>query len=207
MEDVSSWCCDLWNLTMLLTELKTTTLLLLLLCSRWGCCTGTDIMWHANVEDAGTNDPAKTAPKSQRYWDENNIEKPEYAYTDAEYRAMKNVGNVSVISGGFVGPVVICFVLGMVAGLYVLYTARNAGGIVGGPWHQETSRRLGGAAETGGSEGSKPVEAFVRWLQSAMNDPPLHNRSSSSGNGSIDPQEQARQARLARFQAEAEKVD
>jgi hypothetical protein len=190
-------------LTMLWTELKTTTLLLLLLCSRCWCCTGTDITWHANVEDAGTNDPAKTAPKSQRYWDENNIEKPDYAYTDAEYRAMKNVGNVSVISGGFVGPaVVVCFVLGMVAGLYVLYTARSTGGGgpagIGGPSWQTSSQRLGSGdpSEIGGSDGSNPIDAFLRWLRSAMNPPPFDNRSSGSD---MDAQEQARQARLARF--------
>jgi hypothetical protein len=188
-------------------------LLLMLFCLQWGFGSATDITWHANVEDAGTNDPAKTAPKSQRYWDENNIEKPDYAYTDAEHRARKTVGNVSVISGGIVAPTVVTFfVLGMAAGLYVLYAARSAGG--------GASHRLGTGdpSEAGGSEeGSSPVDAFLRWLHSAMNPPPLHShRSSGTGTGSgMDPQEQARQARLARFHptssssatADAEKLD
>lgn len=41
-----------------------------------------------NVKWSGNNDPnapeAAKVPRSQKYWDENNIERPDYAKTDAE---------------------------------------------------------------------------------------------------------------------------
>ena len=41
-----------------------------------------------NVKWSGNNDPnapeAARVPRSQKYWDENNIERPDYAKTDAE---------------------------------------------------------------------------------------------------------------------------
>lgn len=42
----------------------------------------TQVKWTANT--ANDNDPAATAPRSQKYWDENNIKRPDYAKTDSE---------------------------------------------------------------------------------------------------------------------------
>ena len=42
----------------------------------------TNVKWTAANENS--NDPASTAPKSQKYWDEHNIQRPDYAKTDAE---------------------------------------------------------------------------------------------------------------------------
>jgi hypothetical protein len=45
---------------------------------------GTDIKWTAG--DSSGSDAAK-APRSQKYWDEHGIERPDYAKTDAELAA------------------------------------------------------------------------------------------------------------------------
>jgi len=47
--------------------------------------TATNIKWHQTKVDP--KDPAQNAPKSQKYWDEHNIERPDYAKTDAEVAA------------------------------------------------------------------------------------------------------------------------
>ena len=44
---------------------------------------GTNIKWTAG-NSASKNDPAATAPRSQKYWDEHGIKRPDYAKTDAE---------------------------------------------------------------------------------------------------------------------------
>lgn len=50
-----------------------------------------------NVKWIGNNNPnsplASRVPRSQKYWDENNIERPDYAKTDAEIAAEKMNGN------------------------------------------------------------------------------------------------------------------
>jgi hypothetical protein len=57
-------------------------LLLLILLSLYSTSMvhGTDIKWTSTQND----DAAANAPKSQKYWDENNIKRPDYAKTDAE---------------------------------------------------------------------------------------------------------------------------
>jgi hypothetical protein len=51
----------------------------------------TNVKWTAN------NDPnapiASKVPRSQKYWDENNIERPDYAKTDAEIAEERMAGN------------------------------------------------------------------------------------------------------------------
>mmetsp|Transcript_14312 Transcript_14312/g.23669 ORF Transcript_14312/g.23669 Transcript_14312/m.23669 type:complete len:144 (-) Transcript_14312:124-555(-) len=43
------------------------------------------VTWTAS--SSGKDDPAATAPRSQKYWDENGIKRPDYAKTDAELAA------------------------------------------------------------------------------------------------------------------------
>jgi len=43
---------------------------------------GTNIKWIPGND--GKNTPAASAPRSQKYWDEHNIERPDYAKTDEE---------------------------------------------------------------------------------------------------------------------------
>lgn len=64
----------------------------------------TDIKWKGTTN--GSRDPAKTAPKSQKYWDENNIERPDYAKTDAEIAAER--GESSPSSKNWIGLIIIC---------------------------------------------------------------------------------------------------
>lgn len=50
-----------------------------------------DIKWTSTQKD----DEAAKAPKSQKYWDEHNIKRPDYAKTDAEVRAERGGGRGS----------------------------------------------------------------------------------------------------------------
>ncbi|GAX11410.1 hypothetical protein FisN_22Lh087 [Fistulifera solaris] len=55
---------------------------------------GTEIKWKGTSQDG---DPAKTAPKSQRYWDQHNIARPDYAKTDAEIATERGDANYPAI--------------------------------------------------------------------------------------------------------------
>jgi hypothetical protein len=56
---------------------------------------GTEIKWKGTSHG---DDPAKTAPKSQRYWDEHNIARPDYAKTDAEIAMERGDTNYTAIA-------------------------------------------------------------------------------------------------------------
>ena len=45
----------------------------------------TSMKWTRNKNDPYKDTDAANAPRSQKYWDENNIERPDYALTDDEY--------------------------------------------------------------------------------------------------------------------------
>jgi hypothetical protein len=83
----------------------------------------TEITWQANDEQ--DNDPAKTAPRSQKYWDEHNIQRPDYAKTDTEIWAEK--GHAWWMHPA-VGFTVISFVIGMAVGLLFLHQTRQPAG-------------------------------------------------------------------------------
>ena len=58
--------------------------LFLLLLSNY-TCKSTTIKWTPGISGAlDGHETAATAPRSQKYWDENNIERPDYAKTDTE---------------------------------------------------------------------------------------------------------------------------
>jgi len=69
----------------------------------------TKIKWTS--ASSGNQDPAKTAPKSQKYWDEHNIERPDYGKTDAEIAAERG-------ESYSVPPVAIVLVLGVAYAIY-----------------------------------------------------------------------------------------
>ena len=98
----------------------------------WGLAAATEIKWHANHQT--DHDPAKTAPRSQKYWDEHNIQRPEYGKTDAEAWA-ERIEQSSWWMHPVVGFVVVSFVVGMMAGLVFLQQMR---------FHK--GERLGGGA-------------------------------------------------------------
>jgi hypothetical protein len=49
----------------------------------------TKVIWQGNDNVPPPHEAAHNAPRSQKYWDEHGIERPEYAMTDAEIRAKR----------------------------------------------------------------------------------------------------------------------
>ena len=94
----------------------------------WGLAEGTEIKWQGNHDDTD-HDPAKTAPRSQKYWDEHNIQRPDYGKTDAEaWAERQNEQSSSWWMHPFVGFVIVSFVVGMMAGLVFLQQMRSIKG-------------------------------------------------------------------------------
>ena len=73
--------------------------------------------WIPGAQD--DNDAAATAPKSQKYWDEHNIKRPDYAKTDAEI-AMDRGGSSSLV---IIWIPILLFVVGFVG--YQIYVNRG----------------------------------------------------------------------------------
>eukprot|EP00814_Leptocylindrus_danicus_P018013 CAMPEP_0116043494 /NCGR_PEP_ID=MMETSP0321-20121206/26402_1 /TAXON_ID=163516 /ORGANISM="Leptocylindrus danicus var. danicus, Strain B650" /LENGTH=156 /DNA_ID=CAMNT_0003524339 /DNA_START=121 /DNA_END=588 /DNA_ORIENTATION=+ len=48
-------------------------------------CYATNVKWTPNQDDKFKDTDAANAPRSQKYWDEHNIERPDYALSDDEY--------------------------------------------------------------------------------------------------------------------------
>lgn len=72
----------------------------------------TKVQWEGNKNISPEHEAAHNAPRSQKYWDEHNIKRPDYAKTDAEIRAerMKN-GNGSRSGFGLFGRFMIVSVI------------------------------------------------------------------------------------------------
>jgi len=60
----------------------------------------TKVQWQGNDNVPPHHEAAHNAPRSQKYWDEHGIERPEYAMTDAEIRAKRRQQNDSGGGGG-----------------------------------------------------------------------------------------------------------
>jgi hypothetical protein len=73
------------------------------------------VKWQAATD--GSSNPAHTAPRSQRYWDEHGIERPDYGKTDAELAVENNDGTTSWSLAGIF--FLVCSLVGIVAGLWV----------------------------------------------------------------------------------------
>ena len=145
-------------------------------------CAATSIKWTpADETKNGDNKPpnaAATAPKSQRYWDEHGIERPDYAKTDAEVareRAAKYKDGIKSATETLGGKLII----GMtVVALSYLYLVR-ADKIVA--FWDKGSFRLGGSSNQGRS-----------------------GYASSFTSSPVASREEARNARLARFDKKQE---
>lgn len=74
----------------------------------------TQVKWTGST--SGNDDPAATAPRSQKYWDENGIKRPDYAKTDAELAADRAERGES--SGGLSG-LSLALLAGLAAVAYV----------------------------------------------------------------------------------------
>jgi hypothetical protein len=165
--------------------------------------TATEVKWTASTTAAldangqRLKETAATAPRSQKYWDEHNIERPDYAKTDAELAHEKNErrkGDQSTTNGGSHKNKKIKQVF-----LFLL--------MVGALWYfvprvvQQRyfpGSRLGSASGGGGGRGNLlpswllvPIQQqLLQWQQFFFeNHPPT------------TPEEKARAARLARFEA------
>jgi hypothetical protein len=139
-------------------------------------CVATEVKWQAATETAGDpSHPAHTAPRSQRYWDKHGIERPDYAKNDAELAAENFDGKTWSLAS-------ICFLVsslvGIVAGLWVIQ--------VGQPLHS-SGTRLGSTQQQPFSASEK----ILNWLLGF---------SRGTNCDAIDPDEKARQARLAHFE-------
>lgn len=62
----------------------------------------TQVKWQPNNNIKPENEAAHNAPRSQKYWTENNIKRPDYAKTDAEIAAERRGGSDEG-SGGLLG--------------------------------------------------------------------------------------------------------
>jgi hypothetical protein len=152
----------------------------------------TQIKWTAasNTAASEKNDPARTAPKSQRYWDEHQIPRPDYAKTDAEIAAER----MDRILGGpvqnFVNKIgTLQFYFLMLAllvgvGLLLAYSSRLS--FIGSA---TAGNRLGGS----GSSGFR----FFHGTTAAATTTTTKNSVVSA----TTKEEQTRLARLARFEA------
>jgi len=56
----------------------------LALCFTWNTSFGTSIKWTPGTGTTHEDNPAAKAPRSQKYWEEHNIQRPDYAKTDQE---------------------------------------------------------------------------------------------------------------------------
>jgi hypothetical protein len=160
-----------------------------------------------NVKWTGNNDPnapeAARVPRSQKYWDDHNIERPDYAKTDAEIyqekkKAINNrsggtqgtgtgggagagtgTGTTSSPSDGTSIVLWIGFFVGMWALIVKFGMKKNGLGLDFG------GNRLGSSSSTSGSS-QQFMNTFGKKKQE---------------NGDLSQEEKARQARLARFEA------
>jgi hypothetical protein len=170
--------------------------------------TATEVKWTASSSsttaaaalDANGKRPketAATAPRSQKYWDEHNIERPDYAKTDAELAQEKygRKGDKSTTNGGSKNKnnnkiKQVCLLL-LIAGALGYF-------VVGPRVLQQhfPGSRLGSASGGGGVDREN---LFPSWLlvpiqQKLLQWQLFQNHQSS-------PEEKARAARLARFEA------
>ena len=106
--------------------------------------------------NSGDKPNAATAPKSQRYWDEHGIERPDYAKTDAEVareRTAKYKDGIKSATETLGGKLI----LGVtIVGLFYLYLVR-AGKIVA--FWDKGSFRLGGSRYASSSLAASREEA------------------------------------------------
>mmetsp|Transcript_27693 Transcript_27693/g.41015 ORF Transcript_27693/g.41015 Transcript_27693/m.41015 type:complete len:179 (-) Transcript_27693:1940-2476(-) len=147
-----------------------------------------------NVKWTGNNDPnapeAAKVPRSQKYWDDNNIERPDYAKTDAEIYQEKKKDTRSNRSGGTgtegtgsydagTGTSIVLWI-GFFVGMWALIAkfGMKNGLNLGG-------NRLGSSSSTSG------------YSQQFMNT--FGKKKEERGDSSLE--EKARQARLARFES------
>ncbi len=153
------------------------------------------------VKWTGNNDPnapdAATAPRSQKYWDENNIERPDYAKTDAEIAAEKRSGKSSSSDGG------LNFEDSPTTSSRSKIFRMTIGAIFIGSWigiYQFGMGKKG--TKLGSSLGSNSSSASTMQGKNLLN---YAMKMKKEDHESLE--EKARKARLARFEKKASKED
>ena len=150
----------------------------------------TKVTWTGNDGVLPEHEAAHNAPRSQRYWDEHGIRRPDYAKTDAEIAAERRGSSGR---GGGIG------IVGRWIGL-VLLAASAAAGIVAMFAMANYMGRLDGIISNLPVGGR--VARFAKWMTEASADwggSKLGGSSSSTAATKGGEEEARRMARLARF--------
>lgn len=138
-----------------------------------------DVQWKGNENISPEHKAAHEAPRSQKYWDENNIKRPDYAKTDAEIAADKRERG----EGSGWGWTIVMLLL-LVGSPAVIY------GMMTGDWETITNNPAGAFA----------ANIMTRMVEIAgIRGQKLGSSSSSSKSISGNDEEARRNARLARF--------
>ena len=156
----------------------------------------TDIKWHAGGDGGGDEDPevraAKNAPRSQRYWDEHNIKRPDYAKTDAEVAAERWAALTEKFPpfAGAGALVLLLLLLAGAAAVAAMYLQSRGGAFSG--------KRLGS------------VDANLNFRYTALSSTSSSSTSTAASSGGyggsggsggvLHAEERAREARLRRFE-------
>ena len=151
--------------------------LLLFLAVSFTLAGATDVQWQANNDVAPEHKDAHTAPRSQKYWDEHNIKRPDYAKTDAEIRAERREKGDGGGGWGWTF-VVLLALIPFVAGAAAWY------GFVTGDWEAITNNPVG--------------RLVTRIMEKAGASGHTLGSSATPSRGG-DSEEAKRAARLARF--------
>mmetsp|Transcript_36957 Transcript_36957/g.54250 ORF Transcript_36957/g.54250 Transcript_36957/m.54250 type:complete len:186 (+) Transcript_36957:297-854(+) len=145
----------------------------------------TSVKWIPGNNGNNDNNAAATAPRSQKYWDEHGIERPEYGKSDAEIAAerraaaKKNGGSTGASNNKKTNMMLIIGATAIGCYIYTVYTKQTG----------QSGNRLGSSNSNGGVFGDNGVAALGRF-----------------GGGCVDA-DKARMARLARFEVSAQEKD
>ncbi|KAL7459958.1 hypothetical protein ACHAWC_011842 [Mediolabrus comicus] len=75
---------------------------------------GANVQWTSNENVKEEHKDAHYAPRSQKYWDEHNIERPDYAKTDAEIAAERGehvIGSSNLLRYTLISAIAGCLVI------------------------------------------------------------------------------------------------
>jgi hypothetical protein len=86
----------------------------------------TQVTWTGNGDVSPEHEAAHSAPRSQRYWDEHGIKRPDYAKTDAEIAAERRRRGGG--GGGIIGRIGLVLLAASAAGIVAIIAMANATG-------------------------------------------------------------------------------
>lgn len=118
-----------------------------------------EVRWQG-ANDVNT-DPAHTSPRSQKYWDEHGIERPEYGKTDGEI-AQGSPERTSWATAGIV--FLVCCIVGVLAGMWLRPEIAAMAGTGTAGTRLGSTQQGGGLSSllSRGSQGDDPEEKARR---------------------------------------------